>query len=62
MKIKLRRNFIFMYFIVFFVTTSQSQSLSVSAYGVWDRGDGVTDFSDPNYDFVLGIESGVKGK
>lgn len=59
MKIKLRRNCILFFSLLFFVTTSQSQSLSVSAYGVWDRGDGVTDFSDPNYDFVLGIESGA---
>jgi len=41
----------------FYVTISYAQALSVSSYGIWDRGEGVTDFSDSNYNFVLGIES-----
>jgi len=41
----------------FYVTITHAQSLSVSSYGIWDRGEGVTDFSDSNYNFVLGIES-----
>ena len=33
-----------------------SQSLPTSYYGVWDRGGGVEDYSDPKADFVKGIE------
>lgn len=42
---------------VFFVTKSHSQSLPISSYGVWDRGGGVADYSDPKADFVKGIET-----
>jgi hypothetical protein len=42
---------------VFFVTKSNSQSLPISSYGVWDRGGGVADYSDPKADFVKGIET-----
>ena len=38
------------------VAMSHAQSLPVSAYGVWDRGGGVSDYSDPKADFVKGIE------
>ena len=34
-----------------------AQSLPISSYGTWDRGGQITDFSDPNVDFVLGIEA-----
>jgi len=43
-------------FVLFFSTKSYSQSLPISAYGVWDRGGGVADYSDPKADFVKGIE------
>ena len=45
-------------FFLFFITKSQAQKIAVpiSSYGVWDRGGGVDDYSDPKADFVLGIE------
>ena len=42
--------------VLFFNTKSHSQSLPISYYGVWDRGGGVADYSDPDADFVKGIE------
>ena len=44
-------------FVLFFSTTSHAQSLPISSYGVWDRGGGVADYSDPKADFVKGIET-----
>ncbi|MCX6309192.1 MAG: T9SS C-terminal target domain-containing protein [Bacteroidia bacterium] len=41
----------------FAVTVSYGQSLSTSYYGIWDRGEGVVDYSDPKAAFVLGIET-----
>ena len=38
---------------------SQS-ALPIESFGVWDRGNVVTDFSDPNVDFIKGIESQEK--
>jgi hypothetical protein len=45
-------------FVLLFITKSQAQKIAVpiSSYGVWDRGGGVEDYSDPKADFVLGIE------
>ena len=43
-------------FVLFFITKSQAQSLPITSYGVWDRGGGVADYSDPKADFVKGIE------
>lgn len=45
-------------FVLFFITKSQAQKIAVpiSSYGVWDRGGGVDDYSDPKADFVMGIE------
>ena len=45
-------------FFLFFITKSQAQKIAVpiSSYGVWDRGGGVDDYSDPKADFVLGLE------
>jgi hypothetical protein len=43
--------------VLFFITKSEAQSLPISSYGVWDRGGQITDFSDPNVDFVKGIEA-----
>ncbi len=42
------------------IVNSYSQSLPISAYGVWDRGGGVEDYSDPKADFVLGIETSAE--
>ena len=44
-------------FVLFFITKSQAQSLPISYYGTWDRGGKITNFADPNVDFVLGIEA-----
>ena len=40
-------------FFLFFITKSQAQKIAVpvSSYGVWDRGGGVDDYSDPPCDF-----------
>jgi hypothetical protein len=43
--------------VLFFITKSHAQSLPISSYGVWDRGGGVADYSDPKADFVKGIET-----
>ena len=40
-----------------FIIKSYSQSLPISYYGIWDRGEGVVDYSDPQAAFVLGIET-----
>ena len=47
-----------LYYVLFFITESQAQKIAVpiSSYGVWDRGGGVDDYSDPKADFVMGIE------
>jgi hypothetical protein len=44
-------------FVLFFITKSHSQSLPITSYGVWDRGGGVADYSNPKADFVKGIET-----
>jgi len=44
-------------FVLFFSTKSHAQSLPITSYGVWDRGGGVADYSDPKADFVKGIET-----
>ena len=44
-------------FVLFFITKSHAQSLPITSYGVWDRGGGVADYSDPKADFVKGIET-----
>lgn len=49
------------FFQLYFVIASFSQSaLPIESFGVWDRGNVVTDFSDPNVDFIKGIESQEK--
>ena len=51
-------------FLFFFVLLDQSDIvaqrvvLPSSAYGVWDRGDGITDYADPKFDYIMGIEGG----
>jgi hypothetical protein len=44
-------------FVLFFITKSHAQSLPISSYGTWDRGGQITNFADPNVDFVMGIEA-----
>ena len=49
------------FFQLYFVMASYSQSaLPIESFGVWDRGNVVTDFSNPNVDFIKGIESQEK--
>ena len=43
-------------FFLLIITKSHAQSLPITSYGVWDRGGGVADYSDPKADFVKGIE------
>ena len=38
--------------------TAQRIVVPTSAYGVWDRGDGIDDYDDPKFDYVVGIEAG----
>lgn len=57
-----RLNFSLIFSILFFYThIAQAQKIAVpiSTYGVWDRGGGVDDYSDPKADFVMGIEVSV---
>jgi hypothetical protein len=54
-----RINFSLIFSLLFFCATiSQAQKIAVpiSSYGVWDRGGGIDDYSDPKADFVMGIE------
>ena len=52
------------YLLLFFVLIYQSDiiaqrvALPNNAYGVWDRGDGITDYEDPKFDYIMGIEGG----
>jgi hypothetical protein len=43
-------------FFLLFIIKSHSQSLPTYSYGVWDRGAGVVDYTNPNSDFIKGIE------
>ena len=43
-----------------FAAKSNAQSLPISSYGTWDRGGQITNFADPNVDFVMGIEATAK--
>jgi len=38
------------------VLKAQKIAVPINTYGVWDRGGGIDDYSDPKADFVLGIE------
>ena len=38
------------------IAEAQKIAVPISSYGVWDRGGGVDDYSDPKADFVMGIE------
>jgi hypothetical protein len=60
MKTHLLKNRSLFFILLFCFTKSQSQSLPISSYGTWDRGGKITNFSDPNLDFVLGIEASAK--
>lgn len=35
---------------------AQKTAVPINTYGVWDRGEGIDDYSDPKADFVMGIE------
>jgi len=35
---------------------AQKVAVPICSYGVWDRGEGIDDYSDPKADFVMGIE------
>ncbi len=35
---------------------AQKVAVPINSYGVWDRGEGIDDYSDPKADFVLGME------
>lgn len=60
-ELKLKTLFFLIFLELFFVTVSYCQSaLPVESFGVWDRGNVVTNFSDPNVDFIKGIESQEK--
>ena len=49
-------------FVLFLITKLHAQSLPITSYGVWDRGGGVADYSDPKADFVKGIETSADWK
>ncbi|MBV5343284.1 hypothetical protein JZU68_06625, partial [bacterium] len=34
---------------------AQKVAVPITSYGVWDRGDGIDDYNDPQFDYVLGI-------
>ena len=42
------------------VLQAQKVAVPINTYGVWDRGEGIEDYSDPKADFVLGIEVSAK--
>ena len=44
-------------FFLLMIIKLHSQSLPISSYGTWDRGGQITNFADPNVDFVMGIEA-----
>jgi len=43
------------------ITPVQAQKLAIpiTSYGVWDRGDAIDDYSNPQYDYIMGIEAGA---
>lgn len=38
---------------------AQKVTVPITSYGVWDRGDGVDDYNDPQFDYIMGIEAGA---
>jgi hypothetical protein len=42
------------------VLQAQKVAVPISAYGTWDRGGGIDDYSDPKADFVMGVEVSMK--
>ena len=42
--------------LLLYMTKFHAQSLPITSYGVWDRGAGVVDYTDPKSDFIKGIE------
>jgi len=39
---------------------AQKTAVPINTYGVWDRGEGIDDYSDPKADFVMGVEVSMK--
>ncbi|MBG7613111.1 T9SS type A sorting domain-containing protein [Polaribacter sp. BAL334] len=35
---------------------SQIEAVPINYYGTWDRGESINDYSDPKYDYILGME------
>ena len=54
-------NYIALLSIILFLI-SKSHALPINLYGIWDRGGGVDDYSDPKSDFVKGIETSLSWK
>ncbi|MCX6171233.1 MAG: T9SS C-terminal target domain-containing protein [Flavobacterium sp.] len=42
------------------IVEAQKVAVPISAYGTWDRGGGIEDYSDPKADFIMGIEVGAR--
>jgi hypothetical protein len=57
-------SFCFLLFLMLFfninLLVSQKVAVPINSYGVWDRGEGIDDYSDPKADFVMGIEVSAK--
>ena len=54
-----RKNISLIFSALFFcahIAQAQKIAVPITSYGVWDRGGGVDDYSDPKADFVMGIE------
>jgi hypothetical protein len=62
----LKINFYYCLFFVLAISSvlnpiqAQKVAVPISAYGTWDRGGGIDDYSDPKADFVMGIEVSAK--
>ena len=52
------------YLLLFFILIYQNNlvaqrvALPSNSYGVWDRGDGIADYENPKFDYIMGIEGG----
>lgn len=50
---------IILFFSLTNIVFAQKVAVPVTSFGVWDRGDGIDDYADPQFDYVLGIEAGA---
>lgn len=55
---KLNFFFVTIFFVCFNITNAQKVTIPINSYGVWDRGDGIDNYDDPKFDYILGIEAG----